>query len=409
MKRKYLCLFLILSICIFSLTGCYDANGIENLSYSIAIGLDKGENNILKLSIQFATPSAGGGNSEGSSQSNTTTITSIECSSIPSGLNLINSYISKKVNLSHCKVIVISEELASEGISEYIYTLVDNVEVRPTCNIVVTRCDAIDFLEKAKPTLEKLTARYYEAALRSGEYTAYTADIQLKDFYSALKNSTSQPVAILAGINTEETHLNYEYIDKFNIDSSYKANETPIQDKTSLECMGLAVFNNDKIVGELDGIESICYSILTNKLDNCMITIKNPNSSESSIDIYLDPQKNTQIDVKMINNAPYISIKVFLEGYITSADQESEHSSPEALELIGKAANAYLKNQISSFAYKTSKDLKCDIVGFGKYALMDYLTLDDWNSIDWLSNYQNAFFDIEVSVNINSGELFSKM
>lgn len=409
MKRKYLCLFLILSICIFSLTGCYDANGIENLSYSIAIGLDKGENNILKLSIQFATPSAGGGNSEGSSQSNTTTITSIECSSISSGLNLINSYISKKVNLSHCKVIVISEELASEGISEYIYTLVDNVEVRPTCNVVVTRCEAIDFLKKAKPTLEKLTARYYEAALNSGEYTAYTADIQLKDFYSALKNSTSQPVAILAGINTNKTHQTHEYTDKFNIDSSYKANETPIQDKTSLECMGLVVFDNDKIVGELDGIESICYSILTNKLDNCLITIKNPDSSKNPVDIYLNPQKNTKIDVKMINNTPYISIKVFLEGYITSADQESEHSSPENLKLIGKAADAYLENQISSFVYKTSKDLKCDIIGFGKYALMHYLTLDEWNSTNWLSNYQNAFFDIEVSVNVNSGELFSKM
>lgn len=409
MKRKILCLFLILSICIFSLTGCYDANGIENLSYAIAIGLDKGENNILKLSIQFATPNAGGGNSEGSSQSNTTTITSIECSSIPSGINLINSYISKKVNLSHCKVIVVSEELASDGISEYIYTLVDNVEVRPTCNIVITRCDAIDFLEKAKPTLEKLTARYYEAALSSVEYTAYTADIQLKDFYSALKNSTSQPVAILAGINTDETHLTYEYIDKFNIDSSYKANETPIQDKTNLECMGLAVFNNDKIVGELNDIESVCYSILTNRLDNCMITIKNPNSPEKSIDLYLEPKKSTKIDIKMINNTPYISIKVALEGSITSADYESEYSSFESLETVGKAADVYLKDQLSSFAYKTSKDLKCDIVGFGKYALIDYLTLEDWNSADWLTNYQNAFFDIEVSVNVNSGELFSKM
>lgn len=409
MKRKFLCLFLILSICVFSLTGCYDASGIENLSYAIAIGLDKGQNNILKLSIQFATPSAGGSNSEGSSQSNTTTITSIECSSISSGLNIINSYISKKVNLSHCKVIVMSEELAADGISEYIYTLVDNIEVRPTCNIVVTRCDAIDFLEKAKPTLEKLTARYYEAALNSGEYTAYTADIQLKDFYSDLKNSTSQPVAILAGINTIETHLDYEYINKFNIDSSYKANETPIKDKTSLECMGLAVFDNDKIVGELDGIESICYSILTNKLKNCMITIKNPNSSENSIDIYLGRKKNTQIDVKMINNTPYISVKVFLEGYITSVDQESEHSSPKSLETIGEAANVYLKDQISSFAYKTAKDLECDIVGFGKYALMDYLTLDDWNYSNWLSNYKNAFFDIDVSVNVISGELFSKM
>lgn len=64
MKKKFFSLILILSICMFSLTGCYDATGIESLSYAIAIGLDKGESNILKLSLQFATPNATSGEGE---------------------------------------------------------------------------------------------------------------------------------------------------------------------------------------------------------------------------------------------------------------------------------------------------------------------------------------------------------
>lgn len=409
MKKKFLCLFLILSICIFSLTGCYDARGIEDLSYAIALAIDKGENNIIKLSIQFATPSSGGGNSEGSSQSDTTTITSIECSSISSGINLINSYISKQVNLAHCKVIVISEELAAQGISEYILTLVDNVEVRPDCNVIITRCEASSFIENAKPTLEKLTARYYEAALNSSEYTAYTADIQLNDFYSDLKSTYTQPKAILAGINTDKTHNNSNYIDKFNIDSSYKANETPIKDKTNLECMGLAVFKQDKLVGELDGMESLCYSVVSNKFDNCMITIPNPTAPNDSVDIYLNPKRDTKSVVKMINNTPYITVKVCLEGYIASSDGGSDHSSSESLKVVGEAANKYLESQISSLLYKTSKDFKSDIIGFGKYAIKDYLTWEEWVDSDWLSNYENAFFNVEVSINMKSGELFSKM
>ena len=409
MKRKIFNLFLILSLCIFSLTGCYDSKGIEDLSYVIAIGLDKGENNIIKLSVQFATPSSGSGNSEGSSQSDSTTITSIECSSISSGINLINSYISKQANLAHCKVIVISEELAAEGISEYIYTLVDNVQVRPDCNVLITRCDAINFIDNAQPTLEKLTARYYEAALNSSEYTAYTVDVQLYDFYSNLKSTYTQPVAILAGVNTQQTHTASDYINKFNIDSSYKANETPIKDKTNLECMGLAVFKQDKLIGELNGMESLCYSIVTNKLDNCMITIPNPLSNNNAIDIYLNPKRDTRCDVKMINNSPYINVKVYLDGFIASSDEVSDHSTTENLDIIGKSANKYLETQISSFLYKTSKDLKSDIIGFGKYAVKDYLTWDEWLSSDWLTNYQNAFFNVEVSININSGELFSKM
>ena len=409
MKRKILCLILILSMCMFSLTGCYDAKGIENLSYAIAIGLDKGENNVLKLSIQFATPSTISGNSEGSSQSDTTTITSIECSSISSGINLINSYISKQVNLAHCKVIVISEELACDGVSEYIYTLVDNVQIRPNCNVVVSRCDAINFLENAKPTLEKLTARYYEAALRSSEYTGYTSDIQLNDFYSALKSTTTQPLAILAGVNTEQTHLTDTNTNKFNIDSIYKANQTPIQDKTSLECMGLAVFNHDTLVGELDAIESLCYAIVSNKLENGMITIPNPDSDDKSVDIYISPRKNTNIKVEAVNNAPYITIDVYLNGYIGSFDAQSDYSSIDTLQLVSESVDKYLKSQISSLLYKTSKDFNCDIVGFGNYAIKDYLTWDEWTESNWLSNYKNSFFKINVSTDIQSGELFSKM
>lgn len=409
MSKKFLCLFLILTICLFSLTGCYDATGIENLSYAIAIGLDKGQNNVLSLTLQIATPSSIGDSSEGSSQSSTTTITSIECSSLSSGINLINSYLSKQVNLSHCKVIAISEELAAEGISDYIYTFVDNVQIRPNCNIIITRCNAINFLENAKPTLEKLTARYYEAAINSSEYTAYTADIQLQDFYSSLKSSYIQPTAILAGVNTPQTHLSFSDIDKFDIDSSYKANETPIKDKTNLECMGLAVFNEDKLVGELDGIESLCYSITSDRLDNCMITISNPIYPNKSIDIYLNKIKNSDNSVKFINGTPYINVKVFLEGYIISSDDGSDYSTSESLEIINSSTNNYLKSQISSFLYKTSKELKSDIVGYGKYAMKDYITTQEWENSDWLSNYQNAFFDVDVSISLKSGELFSKM
>ena len=136
MIKKYFGLYVILFICLFTLSGCYDARGVEEWTYAIAIGLDKGENNNLKLNIQFATPNSSsnsssgssgdesGSSGEGKSQSSDTKTISVDCSSIDSGINLINNYTSKKINLSHCKVIVISEELAKEGIAEYIYTLI---------------------------------------------------------------------------------------------------------------------------------------------------------------------------------------------------------------------------------------------------------------------------------------------
>ena len=57
-KRFILILFL--GVLLFSLTGCYDARGVESLSYAVAIGLDKGNDNLLRLSLQFAAPSSDG-------------------------------------------------------------------------------------------------------------------------------------------------------------------------------------------------------------------------------------------------------------------------------------------------------------------------------------------------------------
>ena len=76
MKIKYLSLLCIIIICLVSLTGCYDAQGIENLAYVVALGIDKGENNKIKLSLQIALPSdnSSGGDSSQSKQSTVTTV-----------------------------------------------------------------------------------------------------------------------------------------------------------------------------------------------------------------------------------------------------------------------------------------------------------------------------------------------
>ena len=41
---------------------------------------------------------------------------------------------------------------------------------------------------------------------------------------------------------------------------------TPIESKNNVESMGLAVFRGDKLVGELNNIETLCHLIITNDL-----------------------------------------------------------------------------------------------------------------------------------------------
>lgn len=405
MKIKYVFIILILLFSLVCLSGCYDSRGIETLAYVVALGIDKGENNTIRLTLQFAVPKESDSSSS-SSQSSNSTIIDVDCSTIESGISLINSYISKKINLSNCKALVISETLAYEGVSDYLYALVNNVELRSDCYIIVSRCDAYDFLSNSTPTLESVPARYYELIVNSSEYTGFTETIHLSDFYKNILSTTAQPIAILGGVNTKQTQKSAA--NASTADGGYKADETPIETKTSTENMGLAVFAGDKLVGELDNIETLCHLIVSNKLENATITIQNPYDYNTNISLYIGLAKGTKRNVKIINDYPYITCDISVNGYVLGLEDTLDLSNEETLKTLNDAVSSYLEYCINNYLYKTSKNLHSDIDNFGIHVLHNYLTTKEWAASDWLNNYQNAFFDVNVESNVISGYLFNK-
>lgn len=54
MIKKTFIIILIVILCLFSLSGCYNAEGLETLAYAVAIGIDKGTTDKIRLSLQFA-------------------------------------------------------------------------------------------------------------------------------------------------------------------------------------------------------------------------------------------------------------------------------------------------------------------------------------------------------------------
>lgn len=401
--KKIIALILVSIFSLFTLTGCkYENNSIENLAYVIALGIDKGEDNLLKLSFQFATPSSDSGSS-GSSGSDITT-TTVECSSISSGFNLMNSYISKKLNLSHCKVIIFSEELAAIGITEEVQTLINKIQIRPDSSIIISKCSASDFIENAKPNLMTLIARYYEIVVTSGKYTGYYYNSTLENFYSSLEESLVEATAMLGGTNVEQLHYIDKDINYIDIDSSYIAGTSLVEDENLIQLMGTAVFKDGKLVGELNGQETISHLIVTNKLDQCIINIPDPFSSDNLISVSIS-LNNTNNKVEFVNNAPYIMVDTSIEAYILTYSDSSNYGTEEALGIIEKYINSYLATHISSYLYKTAKEFNSDIAGFGKKVISKYTNINKWNESNWSNNYKNAFFHVNVSTDLEGSTL----
>lgn len=396
----------IVSLLIFCISGVYTYQTIDKLAYVIALAIDKGSNNNLKLTIQLANPSSdssGSSSSSSSTQSSSSAIDSVECSSISSGLDLFNSYISRNINMSHCKVVVISEELASMDITNEIYDLSNNVEVSSHANVIVSKCRAGDFLEMSHPVLEKFSARYYQMAPASSQYTGYTEVVPLIDFFSAYLDSFKQPTAILGNINVDSTHSSSVNGLFVNGDSTYVAGQTPITSKNHIENMGIAVFKGGQLVGELNGFQTICHEIVSGNLKSCNIQVENPEKGKRNIDISISLTRKPACKIYFVNNYPYIISNIKLNVRILSVDKGSNYLEEATVAKLENQITEYMQNELTSYLYTMSKVYNSDIDGFGKYAVAQFPTIESWNNYDWLNNFQNSFFKVNLKVNIKSG------
>ncbi|MCI8470210.1 MAG: hypothetical protein HFJ35_01730 [Clostridia bacterium] len=399
-------LFILILILVFTIafSSSYLSLSMDNLAYVLVIGIDKGKDNNLEVSFQFSTTSKS--TESGSTEKTPTVMDTVTAPSFSTAVNLMDSYIGKELNLSHCKVIIFSEELAQEGISEEIYTLINDTQIRPSANIVVSKCNAKFYMEQTSPELENLISKYYEIFTNSSKYTGLKPNATIGDFFNAIICKTCEPVAILGGISTEkpENQGNNHIQENYNV----KSNQTPIEGENGSENIGIAAFKDDKLVGELCALETTTYLALHNRVDRFLISIPDPDDTNGYIDIYLYPNKSTKVDIDTSTTSPFIKVKSAFIGRIYSMTNSSQYLEPELLKNISETCNKYLESVFSDYLYKTSKEFKSDINGFGKHALGNFFTTQEYENYNWCDNFQNAFFEVEVNTSIKSSMLLTE-
>lgn len=380
-SNKFLIILLLIIILLFYISNLKSIYTIDDMAYVIALGLDSTEDNSLELTLQIAIHSSSDGEASSSSQSTSCITSSVKCNSISEGINYINSYIGKKLNLSYCKIIVISENLAEKGIENYISTLINDIEVRPYCDVLISKCNSKYFLKNSQPYLEKLSAKYYENEEISEKITGYTKEISLLDFYNNYYDTYREPTAILGDQ------------DSLSEDNNGKT-----------ENLGLAVFHNGSLVGELSYNETLCHLMISNKFKNTVLTIPSPFSDLDHISLQVSSVK-TKKNVEFINGTPLISCDVSVSTRVLSASVNSNYMSKENIKKIEDFANSYLKDRITKYLYKTSIVLKSDIDSFGSIAVKQFANQNDWESYNWLNKYSSSFFKVSVNTKLRSSYL----
>lgn len=194
---KKIFIFLLLIVLIASFSASYKIRNLDSSVFVVALGIDKSETSKLKLTFEFIAPSP---STEGSSDAKPV-FNSVECSSITNGINIMNAYLGRKANLSHCRLIVFSEGLAKDGISDEIYSLINEVQVRPSANLIISKCDTKNYIQNSTPALGILISKYFDIFSNNSQYVGYTCSASIGDFFNALLCDSCEPYAMLRRIN----------------------------------------------------------------------------------------------------------------------------------------------------------------------------------------------------------------
>lgn len=399
------------------LTGCTGKEPNE-IAYVVALGIDNADEDNYKITIQYAnTTQISGGASESGGKAGSEIVdnVTIEAPNIYAGVGLANNIVSKSFSMSHAKLIVFSKEIAEKGVKDIIETLVRSEEIRPDVFIAVANTTANEYLTSVNPEMEVNPAQYYQLIYQKNQLVGIP-DGQLREFFSGLYTENYDSILPIAGVikesgsnnqnddkeqsqsgqeegsedssessegkksddkgeneNEKDAEINknkYEYDIK-----NYVGGEAAIEKKNKGEAIGAAVFEKDKMVGELGEVEAEICKMLKGDYTHSYLTYYNNDTPDTPITVKTTQQKKPKYKIDIDKKT--VDIELFIESdlYSLPADYNVENK----IEDFEKDVATYTSNACTEFINNFTKKYNSDILKLNEKVKYKFLTNNQYN------------------------------
>lgn len=340
LSRLLLCIIIIM---VFLCTGCYDIRELESIAIVTGIAVDSTQHpNMIKFSVQIAKAEAiagkGGGEKGGGSRQNSPVMMmDATAYDLEDALHSLRHDNSRELFLHHNQVVIFGKALAKQGIGSYLDALLRGHESRLEVPFVVADGDAKEILE-TELELEKISAVGIQRMIRHKAEISKLFGTNMLLFAAKMMENTASSVAPIIKVMDEE--------------------------KTKrLSLTGLAVFKDDKMVGELNEPQSRGFAWLMGKIKASTITI-DTKKGKAELEIISSSSK-----IKPnFNDGQKLDIKAEIEGFfdITELRGYENIEMEELLDLLVRMTKQEIQKLIMS-CFKTCQNLNTDIFSFGEY------------------------------------------
>lgn len=368
--KKFVLIIITLFILLIS-SGCYNYKEINDMAIVSSIGIDKdNKNDKYIVSAQIMNSKE----SEDSEDSQITVYTK-EGDTVHEALRNITLKSPRKLYGNHLSKIVLSEDVAKEGIDNILDTFNRVTEVRNEFIITIVKEDKASDVLKVLTTTESIPAEYVKLSLKIADKTSgLTYATKLDEFISLYLKKGIDPVVPVLKIDKKEkkgTTIN-------NITTTNPISKIVIED--------LAVTNKGKLETYLKNEEVIGYNFLRNQIQKMIIPVKcDDENNYASISIL---KNKTKSNAAKKDNKYIINFNINSEAIITEYNCKKDLTDEKVIKELEKDTEKKIKRYIKKSLNK-QKETKGKFLGLERIIYLDY------------PKYKNEDYSVKYNVNVN--------
>ncbi|MDQ0193158.1 Ger(x)C family spore germination protein [Paenibacillus wynnii] len=383
MLRK-LTLFLLSGVFLLMLTSCWDSIELNRRAIVSGMSIDKDLSKDQKYTVSFQVVVAdeiSGKNSRGNSP---VVLYSGSGRSLYEALGNASRKVARYLSLGHVRVIIISEELAREGISDIMDFLERDSGMR---------LSSLLFISRGQPAKDILSIITVFGKIPSSDLVQ-KLETTSKGFGFNFKVETDD---VIRGIEAKGAGaiINGVVVSGDQESGGSKKNVEDIEPKAILRTSGLAVFSKDKLVGFLDGAEGKGTSRLYNKLQQHDSIIELGEDNVAAFNIFM-VHTTVKANAKDPEH-PIINISIGQQAGLKESSGPLDLTRAEVLRDLEKRLSEQTKEETEA-AVKAAMKFKSDYLGFSEAVERD--NPKGWKKVQ--DRWNTVFTRCEVNIKVKS-------
>ncbi|HYK72560.1 MAG TPA: Ger(x)C family spore germination protein [Pseudoneobacillus sp.] len=375
--------YLLLTIIILLLTSCTGKREINDLALVMAVGLDKGKDGGVEVTVQVVRPGDARGQTGAPSGNTGDPIwaVSAEGKTIFEAIRNLAEFSTRRVFWAHNYAVVINEDLAKEGIQDIIDFFTRNPELRMRTWVIVTPNEAKQVVSTLTG-LEVIPGEAIDKLFRYSSITSAAPKTELLDIQRAFLGESTEPVV-----------ARIKLVDR-GVSNKKEGQQGAIN---QIKLSGAGIFKDAKMIGTISAEETKGLLPFIEKVESGVTVLKCPQDESKTISLETKYNKFSVIP-SYKNHQPSFHIKMDVETELVESACPFTLKKQREVKELENILEDQLKNEIETIINKAQKEYKVDFLELGN--VFNNKFPSEWKKIK--DNWNQQFVETKITVDVTA-------